>query len=248
MSIFFSWRSAFQKSNLPPTTKLVLFCISTYMNDHGEGAFPSIKTLMIDTSLSNRAVITHIKHAEEKGFLKVSKHGFAGRSWMRNQYEISMPVAVNEVHRNDDEAVNLTTQGSEPHDIEAVNEVHTITPVNSPLITPVEKKNTKVFYKRGTLEDETLFLEWWEEYPADGNPQTAREEFKLALNRENFDKILSATKEWAKAWEGYDKLYIIKPENWLKKSCWNAALPVQKEKPFDPSDVISRIYAESEHD
>lgn len=138
MSDFFSWRSSFQKSDLPATTKLVLFCISTYMNDHGEGAFPSIETLMQDTSLSNRAVITHIQKAKEAGFLRVSQHGFSGRNWKRNEYRISIPKAVNEVHDQEDGAVNLATRGSEPNDIKAVNEVHTITPYNSPSNSPIE--------------------------------------------------------------------------------------------------------------
>lgn len=144
MCEFFSWRSAFQKSDLQSTTKLVLFCISTYMNDHGDGAFPSIKTLMVDASLSNRAVITHIQNAVDAGFLEVTKHGFAGRKWRRNEYKICYPEVqnkpddvVNEVHHHDDDAVNLTTEGGEPGDVKVVNEVHSITPVNSPENTPM---------------------------------------------------------------------------------------------------------------
>ncbi|PCI51928.1 MAG: hypothetical protein COB49_00560 [Alphaproteobacteria bacterium] len=148
MSEFFSWRSAFQKSRLPSTTKLVLFCISTYMNDHGDGAFPSIKTLMQDASLSNRAIIDHTQIAVDAGFLKVDMHGFSGRGWRRNEYRICYPESgsgpdevVNEVHYpTDDKVVNLTTEGGEPHDVKVVNDVHTITPVNSPENTPLRAR------------------------------------------------------------------------------------------------------------
>lgn len=154
MSLFFSWRSAFQKSDLPPTTKLVLFCISTYMNDHGEGAFPSIETLMKDSSLSNRAVITHIKKAQQDGFLEVSQHGFSGQAWRRNEYCISIPKVVNEVHNVDEKVVNLTTEGGEPNDIKVVNEVHTITPVNSPINSPVGNAQDAKPTKKGiTIEN-----------------------------------------------------------------------------------------------
>lgn len=139
MTNFFSWRSAFKKSDINSTTKLVLFCISTYMNDDGKGAFPSIKTLMADASLSNKAVIKHIKLAEEMGYIKVSKLGLAGQKWRQNNYEIAFPElnkVVNEVHLDSSEGGEPQSKGGEPQGNKVVNEVHTITPMNSPLITP----------------------------------------------------------------------------------------------------------------
>lgn len=148
MSNFFSWRSAFQKSDLPPTTKLVLFCISTYMNDHGEGAFPSIRTLMKDTSLSNRAVILHIKKAQEEGYLKVSQHGLGGQAWKRNEYRISIPKVVTLTTKggdsDDTKVVTLTTEGGDPNDQKVVTQGHTNTPSNSPSNSPKKEAPSKI--------------------------------------------------------------------------------------------------------
>lgn len=239
---FFSWRSAFQKSNLSPTTKLVLFCISTYMNDHGEGAFPSIETIMVDSSLSNRAVITHIKKAQEFGFLKVSQHGFKGRNWKRNEYHISIPEAMNEVHDDSDKAVNLTTQGGEPHaqgsepnDIGVVNEVHSITPLNSPSNSPSNS---------GRVELEYMFLDWWQHYPKKVSENKARKEFAKALDIVAIEELTEKTKAYAASVAGEPQKYITAPHNWLDGHCWKDALP---EKEFDPIEYLRKTEQENEN-
>jgi len=133
-AIFFSWRQAVLKSKLESTTKHVLVTLGCHMNEMGESCFPTIETLCEETSLSNRAVITHLKKAEEAGFIRTSKHGFAGRKWARNEYVATFPQpikVVNDVHHLVDEVVNLVQQGSERDDIKVVNDVHTSTSINS---------------------------------------------------------------------------------------------------------------------
>jgi hypothetical protein len=156
---FFSWRQAILEAELQPTSKHVLLTLACHMNDAGESCYPSIELLCRETGLSNRTVITHLQIATEEGWIKVDKHGFAGRQWARNEYRISWPEAVNEVHDHasqgsergsppyigeavkevhhpEDEAVNLTQEGSEPDDNKAVKEVHTISSKNSSMSTP----------------------------------------------------------------------------------------------------------------
>lgn len=137
--VFYSWRQAVLKSRLGSTTKHVLVTLGCYMNDMGESCFPSIELLMEDTSLSNRAIITHLDKAEKAGFIAIRKHGFAGQKWARNDYVATFPQevlpqsnppelpekAVNDVHHLNGKAVNVVQQGSEPHDKKAVNVVHT---------------------------------------------------------------------------------------------------------------------------
>ena len=136
--IYFSWRQAVLKSKLGATTKHVLMTLGCHMNEMGESCFPSIELLCEETSLSNRAVITNLRLSKDAGFITTTKHGFAGKKWARNEYKATFPPidnstkAVNEVHYQDDEAVNLIPEGSEPNDIKAVNEVHTSTSINSP--------------------------------------------------------------------------------------------------------------------
>src|SRR5439155_15577257 len=45
----------------------------TQLSDVGEGAYPSVKTLMVDTGMSNRSVATHLAKAEAAGLLKIER-------------------------------------------------------------------------------------------------------------------------------------------------------------------------------
>lgn len=134
-TVFFSWRQVVLKSKLAATTKHVLVTLGCHMNDMGESCFPSIETLCEETSLSNRAVITHLEIAEKEGFISRARHGFAGQKWARNEYKATFPrlenneKAVNDVHHLDEKAVNVVHEGSERHDKKAVNDVHTSTSI-----------------------------------------------------------------------------------------------------------------------
>ena len=145
---FYSWRQAILKSGLPATTRHVLLTLSCHMNDAGESCYPSIDLLCEETGLSNRSVITHLKLAEEGGWIEVDKHGFSGQKWARNEYRIAWPKTpteppgepkkvVNDVHHLETEAVkevhHLLPEGSEPNDKKAVKEVHTNYPKNYPI-------------------------------------------------------------------------------------------------------------------
>ena len=130
-NIFYSWRQAVLKSKLQSTTKHVLVTLGCHMNDMGESCFPSIELLSDETSLSQRAVITHLDLAEKAGFIVKSKHGYAGQKWARNEYKATFPPinecekVVNDVHDLNEKVVNLAQEGSERDDKKVVNDVHT---------------------------------------------------------------------------------------------------------------------------
>ncbi len=86
-----SWRHAVIESDLPSTTKLVLLALSVYMNECGEGCYPSQERIMANTSLGRTAVIEHINLAEKRGWLRKSKHGYSGQKWKRNEYHPLYP-------------------------------------------------------------------------------------------------------------------------------------------------------------
>ena len=94
MKQFFSWRSAVLDSDLQSSTKLVLLVISTYMNDHGGGAYPSQNTIVNKSSLSKRTVVDHIEIACNAGWLIKDTHGFSGQGWRRNEYKIAFPDVI----------------------------------------------------------------------------------------------------------------------------------------------------------
>ncbi|PPV04722.1 hypothetical protein XBLMG947_4087 [Xanthomonas bromi] len=96
MSEHFSWQSAVTRSCLEPSTKLVLLVIGTHMNQHGEGAFPSYKTLAAGTSLNRATVIRHVDMAIAAGWLskrsRVRQSKASGRLEAdSNTYAISFP-------------------------------------------------------------------------------------------------------------------------------------------------------------
>ena len=111
-----TWRQAVICSDLPATTRHVLLTLSCHINDMGESAYPSTRLLAKETGLSERAVITHLKIATEKGWLKVTRHGYGDQRWARHEYEPLEP-SVEEKALNDVqyEGAEPDAKGTEPH-------------------------------------------------------------------------------------------------------------------------------------
>ena len=158
-----SWRQAIQKSELPSTTKLVLLNLSIYMNEVGEGCYPTTATQAKDTGLSERSVCTHLDNAEKAGFLLKSLHGYGGQKWSRNEYFATYPKGT----ELDAKALNLTTEGTEPDDKKALKEVQSNTPYNTPVnslegdTAPKKKKQRFSIDKPDDIEQQV-----WDDYIA----------------------------------------------------------------------------------
>lgn len=138
---FFSWRQALLHSGLGPTTKHVLLTLGCHMNDAGESCYPSIARLCVETSLSKQSVITHLKLAEEAGWIEVEKHGFKGQRWARNEYKLAWPEQTKAVnlldHTEGNKVVNLVIEGGQRGIQKAVKEVDTSTSYNSSKSTSI---------------------------------------------------------------------------------------------------------------
>ena len=152
-----TWQHAVADSDLPATTRHVLLTIALYMNKFGGGSYPTTKTLAEKTGLSERAVCTHIQVAKEHGFLTIKKHGFGGRNWANNEYAAAFPDDEQGTERDaepSDEALNVVPRGTEPNDTEALNEVHTTSPVTKPKKSNSPKKSDEKPKEtvRGNLE------------------------------------------------------------------------------------------------
>jgi Helix-turn-helix domain len=72
----YEWQRAILASDLPSTTKLVLMALSMHLNKGTGLAFPSIRMLMKDTGLSNKAVIKHLRGAERAGWIETGNYGY----------------------------------------------------------------------------------------------------------------------------------------------------------------------------
>ncbi|KZL04555.1 hypothetical protein PsAD2_04638 [Pseudovibrio axinellae] len=86
-----SWRQAFSRSDLSPTTKHVLHTLALFMNEMGESCYPTIEHLMEHSSLSKNAVMKHLELAKGAGWITVSQHGFRGQKWKRRDYSARWP-------------------------------------------------------------------------------------------------------------------------------------------------------------
>ncbi len=87
-----SWRHAFASSpDLAATTKHVLHTLGMFMNEVGEGCYPSVTDICLYSGLDKKTVLKHLALAREAGWIAVSQMGFRGQKWKRNQYAARWP-------------------------------------------------------------------------------------------------------------------------------------------------------------
>lgn len=207
----FTWQSAFMDSDLHSTTKLVLFVISSFMNAHGDGAFPTISTISKKSSLSIRAVKKHIPIAVEVGWLIKYKHGFSGKKWATNEYNISFPdLSVADITNG---APDAPHKNNVVHDVpdggayECNNVVHQV-PTNRPVNRPVNKGDVG-------------FEEWWSIYPRKIGKGAAKKSYKKAIKKISHSDLIVITNRYQKGVSGTDKQFIPHPATWLNQERWS---------------------------
>lgn len=93
-AIRFEWERLVLSDGGPPspTTRHVLLTLATHADPQGV-AWPSIKKLMSETRLSNRAVIEHLHNAETAGWIKRSATR-EGKGWRHSVYTLTVPNSV----------------------------------------------------------------------------------------------------------------------------------------------------------
>lgn len=143
----FSWRHAICKSELDPSTKLVLFTLSFYMNEMGASCFPTQVMLSADTSLSERQVRRAIIKACKQGWLKRQLHGFKGQKWKNHEYHAAIPIGSSQYKGADivsgaiKKDRTMTTEGPDNDGIKDRTVCPTNTSVNSSLtLHEIEKE------------------------------------------------------------------------------------------------------------
>jgi hypothetical protein len=91
--LLFRWRKAFQSEDGPssPVTRHCLLTLSTFMDEHGNNAFPSIATLAARTRLSERTVRTHLSLAATQGWIDRNLWREKGKDWANYRYSAVIP-------------------------------------------------------------------------------------------------------------------------------------------------------------
>lgn len=188
MSIHFSWQSAVVESALESSTKLVLLVIGTYMNQHGDGAFPSYATIAKSASLNRATVIRHIDLAVAAGWLKKGvrlrrsvKNGKLESD--TNSYSVSFPLVA-----QDDQGVvapgnQVVAQNDHPSRTEQpplVAQGDPNTPVIPPQLTPQKNKGArKPKFDAAEMEvpswlNREAWSDWVEDRKERGKPLTPK--------------------------------------------------------------------------
>lgn len=143
---FFSWREALLQSDLKAGPKYIALVLSTYMNDHGESCFPSQETLAEKSSRSVRDVQRALKILSEAGWIKISKHGFAGQQWKRSEYKISYPAGLKGHDTQSPplkEGHDTVSEGHDNDDVKVTTHSRPITPLNTPKTNGSDKDRFK---------------------------------------------------------------------------------------------------------
>ncbi|MBX3751919.1 MAG: helix-turn-helix domain-containing protein, partial [Opitutaceae bacterium] len=147
-----SWRHAFASSDLPATTKAVLHTLGMFMNELGEGCYPSVSDICRYSGLDKKTVLKHLACARDAGWIAIGQHGYRGQKWKRQEYAARWPARdlVASCPPDDAEkgggtdtppsekAVELVPEGGGIEGSKVVEQVHQdktspdTTPVNSP--------------------------------------------------------------------------------------------------------------------
>lgn len=252
----YTWRQAIQKSDLAPTTKHVLLNLSCYINDAGQAAFPSIDQQAQDTGLSRRAVITHLKSVEGR-WLSVSRHGYGGQKWARNEYlprlpdgelavagvpesqkggeRASPPFAEKLSEGSERRSPPLRPEGGEPDDTKVVNVVHSNRPEE--LTTTPQRPLTSDDLLAITGEPLRRWFEseFWTKYPKRTHKAEAFERLEklrpdhvlLAVIAKGLEHRLTAEKH-AKAKGDFFPDWP-EPHRWLRRRRWEDRYEVPRE-------------------
>lgn len=210
-SVAWSWRHAFCSSDLPATTKHVLSVLGMFMNELGEGCYPSVADICRYSSLDKKTVLKHLAVARDAGWIAVSQHGYRGQKWKRNEYAARWPerditAACQPIDDAEgggafpppseaEKAVESATQRGGPEGSKVVEEVHQdkTSPETPPDTSPVERGA-----RASGQEAET------ETAASDGQPATQTREqlerrfWKLA--RDHPQSAGMPKQPWLKAW------------------------------------------------
>jgi len=92
------WEACFMASDLQPTTKLVLHTVRAFMDAHGRDARVSVGEIVRQSSLSRRAVISHLRMAYEAGWLLIDMDDLYVGKGIRQKYDAKIPQKSHQNH------------------------------------------------------------------------------------------------------------------------------------------------------
>ena len=191
-----AWASKQKTGN--GTNKLVLIALANYADDNNS-CFPSYKTLIILTELSQRTIARSLKQLEENSFITI-KQRFS-------EYEQSARQTSNFYQLNINVQFNLT-----PSHID-----HPPSHIDHPPIVRVTSHITN--HNKPNYNSE--FELFWKTYPnrPNDNKYGAFQKFVDIIKKKEiaFEGLIEKTKWFAKTQEGKDTKFIPHCKTWLSQ-------------------------------
>lgn len=209
MTPFFSYQHAIRKSNLEPTTKLVLYTIATYMALDGTGCFPSYSTIADSCGLGRSTAIAHVKKAVEAGFLAKATRRDDDGEHTSNLYQAMMPEGSPLAGPPSPAAGPRVVQQRDPkYPFDLPNEQ-----------TPKSPKGA---------EPVSGFDEFWDAYPRKVGKPNALKAWKRL--KPDISTVLAALKRQkaSEQWTKDDGQFIPHPTTWLNREGWQDAVAGEK--------------------
>jgi hypothetical protein len=114
LSRLFTWRTGLVESDLPATWRHVGLTLSLHMNERGSSAFPTVRTLTVETGLSDETVRTALNGLVERNYLVKYPPANGRRT---NEYVATVPAHKQAVVTSPpapDAAHNLVGAGTQP--------------------------------------------------------------------------------------------------------------------------------------
>ena len=255
---FHTWQAAICESDLPSTTRLVLFTLGTFMNQHGRSCYPSIEDVQKASGIKSKTtVIDHIERACAAGFLKKGRHGYGGQKWKRAEYEAAFPEALTPPEGGPDyeppSAANALPKAGpadepplpeagprdEPPCVEGgpANEPKAVQQMdqdkNNPFNNPSSLSDRPAGETANGEEREVEFEDFWESYPSTG---AGSRDAALSAWRKLSPADRRAAVKAAKTLREPQTLY---PALFLSERRWTPAIapvaPSQPKRPEDPT-------------
>lgn len=222
-----TWRHAFASSGLPATTKAVLHTLGMFMNELGEGCYPSIADICRYSGLDKKTVMKHLATARDAGWIAVSQHGYRGQRWKRQEYAARWPERdlLSSCPPADDEkgggnnpppsqatdVVDFVPEGGGNEGAKVVEHVHQdkTSPVNIPNNSPSERAREQEISKNGDNQSTAA--------PED-NPKTAAFEKRVL-------KFVEGEGYTAGVWKGWKSSSLT----WIKARFADLSIPERLE-------------------
>jgi hypothetical protein len=148
----FNWRKLILQTDMKHPAKYLALYLSTYMNDHQDMAWPSLKRIEGETGLSHPTVLKWLNFLCEEGWL-IKESGSRTES---NRYHINVPKEVGK------EITYVTSEEKVGREVTSNNNriTNTLSKGSKRFIEPTVDEVRVYCQERGNQVDPETFVDW----------------------------------------------------------------------------------------